>query len=887
MKKKGLIKIPVKLTFFMVFAVFFCFKNFSQNLSNPEKKTIQTGMNTEKQAGDFFKSGNKSFKTYPTTEEIIQNAHKENRKSVALVLSGGGAKGFGQTGLLKELERAGIPVDMVIGSSAGALIGGFYAAGYSPEEIENLALEMDWPELFSDESRNLYETYSKTVHNDRYFLDLGISRKFKMEIGSSILSGQRILNLFKEKTVKIPYLESFNQLPVPYRAVALDILTGEPILLYKGDLSEAMRASMNLPAVFSPFTIGETTYIDGGIIEHLPVQLAKNLGFEIIISIDTGDPLVNHLSVFESNPMVSLTQMLNITQNKKNKLEKTLSDYSFTPPLDQYNMTSFLDTREIIRIGNEAAGKERDNLADLKKKIFNGTVSGAENDAVSLWETGNSGKTGNVTPGVPGKRNYKNLPYCTPVVVEITGSLDSDSNFIRREIQKILGKPLTEEAAGKLLEALFSRGNYKKITAKTGYTDNLAKPRKEENPDIPYEQGRESRTSPAASLVFVAGDFEKSGAGSKGNSPSPTEAAPQETGNTIPGILRIEMVPEGKRGHSLRFGINYNTTLGMESEGKILIHNNFIMRDITNTGSALSAKISLLDNFVGKINFFQPIYDLIFLELNGKYKNSFDIFYQQKDFPILLASQSQTAETELKGGFFLNSNTWIYGTAGYQWMEAPEFKDSRQVQINHLLKAKAGLCTNNLDREVFPTRGWFNSFEMEAGFPVTDNKTPGYWVKDKTFIKLTEKGKFILPLSEKFRFVFDIFWGTETREILNTLSPVFSFLGYSLGDREFFPHIVNKTDFANHKGAFKISASTNPLSPITPLGGEGFFTADFAAGNIWNSYRDFFAEPEIEMTGTLGLGILINEAFSINLRIGAGSCKKEVMPFLAIDIGAI
>ena len=168
---------------------------FSSNDENPymEKK------NTEKQFLFPVQSTDKSFKTYPTTEEIILNAHKENRKSVALVLSGGGAKGFGQTGLLKELERAGIPVDMVIGSSAGALIGGFYAAGYRPEEIEEIALEMDWPELFSDESRNLYETYSKTTRNDRYFLDLGVSRNFKMEIGSSILSGQRILNLFKEK----------------------------------------------------------------------------------------------------------------------------------------------------------------------------------------------------------------------------------------------------------------------------------------------------------------------------------------------------------------------------------------------------------------------------------------------------------------------------------------------------------------------------------------------------------------------------------------------------------------------------------------------------------------------------------------------------------------
>lgn len=885
MKNTGLSASSKKIILFLVLAQFFCFKNFSLDFSSNDENPYMEKKNTEKQFLFSVQSTDKSFKTYPTTEEIILNAHKENRKSVALVLSGGGAKGFGQTGLLKELERAGIPVDMVIGSSAGALIGGFYAAGYRPEEIEEIALEMDWPELFSDESRNLYETYSKTTRNDRYFLDLGVSRNFKMEIGSSILSGQRILNLFKEKTVKIPCLESFNQLPVPYRAVALDIITGEPILLDKGDLSEAMRASMNLPAVFSPFTIGDTTYIDGGIIEHLPVQLARNMGFEIIISIDTGDPLVNQLAVFESNPMVSLTQMLNITQNRKNKLEKSLSDYNFTPPLDQYNMTSFLDTREIIRIGNEAAGKERENLADLKKKIFNGSVPGGQNNSTSLPETEISGNTVNGGAGVPEKPDYKNLPYYKLETVEITGCLDSDNNFIKREIQKILGKPFTEEAAGKLLEALFARGNYKKITAKIEYADNRINPQREDNPDIPFEPGRESRARPAPSLLFIAGDFEKSGG--RENSFNNTETARPETENTTPGILHIEMVPEGKRGHSLRFGINYNTTLGMESEGKILIHNNFIMRDITNTGSALSAKISLLDNFVGEINFFQPIYDLIFLELDGKYKNSFDIFYQQKDFPILLASQSQTVETELKGGFFINSNTWIYGTAGYQWLEAPEFKDSRQLQINHILKAKTGLCTNNLNREVFPTWGWFNSFEMEAGFPVTNNKNTGYWTKDKTFIKLTEKGKFILPIGEKFRFIFDIFWGTEIREILNTLSPVSSFLGYSLGDREFFPHIVNKTYFANHKGAFKISASTNPLSPITPLGGEGFFTAGFAVGNVWDSYRDFFTEPEIEMAGTLGLGVLINEAFSLNFRIGAGSSKKEIMPFLAIDIGAI
>ena len=203
MKNTGLSASSKKIILFFVLAQFFCFKNFSLDFSSNDENPYMEKKNTEKQFLFPVQSTDKSFKTYPTTEEIILNAHKENRKSVALVLSGGGAKGFGQTGLLKELERAGIPVDMVIGSSAGALIGGFYAAGYRPEEIEEIALEMDWPELFSDESRNLYETYSKTTHNDRYFLDLGVSRNFKMEIGSSILSGQRILNLFKEKTVKI------------------------------------------------------------------------------------------------------------------------------------------------------------------------------------------------------------------------------------------------------------------------------------------------------------------------------------------------------------------------------------------------------------------------------------------------------------------------------------------------------------------------------------------------------------------------------------------------------------------------------------------------------------------------------------------------------------
>ena len=196
------------------------------------------------------------------TSVSFSETNFQNRKRVAVVLSGGGAKGFAQIGVLQAIEEAGIPIDMVIGTSAGALVGGLYCSGHTPSEIETIVTNLNWPKLFLDTATDSYEKYILTRNREAYFLSLGFTNKFKMEIGSSLITGQHVLQELKAETIKIPSTESFDDLPTPFRAIAIEILTGKVAILDKGDLAEAMRASMNLPALFSPFSIAGTTYIE-------------------------------------------------------------------------------------------------------------------------------------------------------------------------------------------------------------------------------------------------------------------------------------------------------------------------------------------------------------------------------------------------------------------------------------------------------------------------------------------------------------------------------------------------------------------------------------------------------------------------------------------------
>ena len=208
----------------------------------------------------------------------------EERPSVALVLGGGGARGFAHIAVLELIEELGIPVDLIAGVSIGAIIGGLYSAGYSPEMIIDTLEGREWSAFFQDRPTQPFRINSDNLP---IAISLGSSAgPIAPAFGRGFSTGQRVYELLKSLTVNIPSGIEFDKLPTPFLAGVVEIPGGKFELLGKGDLAEAIRASMSIQGVFEPFDIDGKSYIDGGIINTLPIREVRELGYDIVIAVD-------------------------------------------------------------------------------------------------------------------------------------------------------------------------------------------------------------------------------------------------------------------------------------------------------------------------------------------------------------------------------------------------------------------------------------------------------------------------------------------------------------------------------------------------------------------------------------------------------------------------
>ncbi|WEM44871.1 patatin-like phospholipase family protein (plasmid) [Photobacterium sp. DA100] len=220
-------------------------------------------------------------------------AAAEPRPQIGLVLSGGGAKGAAHIGVLSVLEENRIPVDVITGTSMGAYVGGMYAMGLSAEEVRYKTMDADWQSGYEDRvGRNDLELRRKQ-QNDNYqiYTDIGIDLKGNYQSKPGAFQGQGMATLLGNLTDNLPALESFDELAVPYRAVATDIVTVQPVVLDRGHLATAMQASMTVPGALQPVRIGNQILVDGGIVNNMPVDAAQALGADVIIAVDLRDAL--------------------------------------------------------------------------------------------------------------------------------------------------------------------------------------------------------------------------------------------------------------------------------------------------------------------------------------------------------------------------------------------------------------------------------------------------------------------------------------------------------------------------------------------------------------------------------------------------------------------
>lgn len=280
-----------------------------------------------------------------------------NRPRIGLVLGGGGARGFAHVSVIKELERLQIPVDCIAGTSAGALVGGFYASGMSAAEIETLVTTIDWRNALKDSLTRPERSFRRKRDDDLSLIAAkpGLSRS-GVKLASGLLTGESIQLLLERVTLPVAKIEDFNQLPIPFRAVATDINTGEAVVIDHGNLGEAMRASMSIPGMFRPVRLDNHLLVDGGIANQLPVDVMQAMGADIIIAVDVGTPLA---TLDEGASVLAFAEQVTSLITVSNTAESIgllrSSDILIQPAFDNKVLTGDFDkVTDAMVIGQEA-----------------------------------------------------------------------------------------------------------------------------------------------------------------------------------------------------------------------------------------------------------------------------------------------------------------------------------------------------------------------------------------------------------------------------------------------------------------------------------------------------------------------------------------------------
>jgi len=289
------------------------------------------------------------------------------RPRIGLVLSGGGARGMAHIGVLKILEEMRIPVDVITGTSMGAIVGGLYAAGLSPDDLEKLVTGMDWDNAFTDkpEVDELAFRRKEDSQNYKINVDLGYKDgKFAMPKG--LIQGQNLNIQLKKLLLHTANLQDFDALRIPFRAIATDIETGEQVVLRSGDLAQAMRASMSIPGVFAPVEIDGRLLVDGGIANNLPADIARQMGAEMIIAVDIGTALRSRGNLSSAASITAQVMTILIQKNVQAQLlAMNVQDILVQPALGDIGTTDFSKAVRAITIGYDKAHQMREILAPL------------------------------------------------------------------------------------------------------------------------------------------------------------------------------------------------------------------------------------------------------------------------------------------------------------------------------------------------------------------------------------------------------------------------------------------------------------------------------------------------------------------------------------------
>ncbi len=376
----------------------------------------------------------------PTSQARAQSCVPEGHPRIALVLGGGGAKGIAHVGVLQVLERERVPAEVVLGTSMGAIVGGLYAGGLPLEDLEAAVSGIDWVSAFSDAAERKSKSYRRKQDDQEFLIKARLRLKNgRIQIPPGALTGRRVVYIMRELLGPMNSVEDFDDLPLPFRAIATDLESGDTVVLDSGDVALAMRASMSVPGAFVPLELGDRTLIDGGIAQNLPVSVAQTFDPDVVIAVDVGTALQKAEDV--ESAFGVLNQMLNILMRRQTGRDIELlgpDDLLISPDMGDVGTGSFEAAQEAIDPGVAATERWVERLRELAL---------GEDD----WRRYTSCRT---------SRREVDPPVIAALEVQTD---ELDQRFVTQRLSAEVGEPLDVARLDKELDRIFGLDHFETV----------------------------------------------------------------------------------------------------------------------------------------------------------------------------------------------------------------------------------------------------------------------------------------------------------------------------------------------------------------------------------------------------------------------------------------
>ncbi len=298
---------------------------------------------------------------------VVKRYPENSRPVIGLALSGGGSRGIAHIGVIQVLEKNGISIERIAGTSMGSIIGGLHAAGYKPETLARIFEEIEWAEHFTNtpKRRSIYVTEKETTHWPLFNVRF---HGFNPQIPSSLSSGQKIISMLSWLSL-IPDYEcggNFDRLPIPFRSVATDLSTGDSVVLGRGNLARAIQASSTIPLIFTPIELDGKLLVDGGLKNNLPVSVVREMGSDFVIAVAIDESM--HERKERDNALNIADQVTSILMKTSTELSRNLADFVINPDMETFSSRKFEHIPGIIEQGRVAAKEALPALLDSIEK---------------------------------------------------------------------------------------------------------------------------------------------------------------------------------------------------------------------------------------------------------------------------------------------------------------------------------------------------------------------------------------------------------------------------------------------------------------------------------------------------------------------------------------